>query len=86
MPKSSNGRYLRIIMQNSNKKEHPTDADALFLWKVLSAGEPLTNTLFSGLVFPVLSSLTDVSLVAELGHLLSLGEEFLGLVGISLLD
>ena len=32
-------------MQNSNKKEHPTDADALFLWKVLSAGEPLTSTL-----------------------------------------
>ena len=39
-----------------------------------------------GLVFPVLSSLTDVSLVAELGHLLGLGEEFLGLVRISLLN
>ena len=42
---------------------------------------------YSGiLIFPVLLRLADVSLVAELGHLLSLGEEFLGLVGISLLN
>ena len=31
-------------------------------------------------------ALADVSLVAQLGHLLGLGEEFLGLVGISLLN
>ena len=39
-----------------------------------------------GLVLPVLLRLADVALVANLGHLLSLGEKFLGLVGISLLD
>ena len=39
-----------------------------------------------GLILPVLLRLADVGLVAELSHLLSLGEEFLGLVGISLLD
>ena len=38
------------------------------------------------LLAPVLLGLTDVGLVAELGHALGLGEEFLGLVGISLLD
>ena len=38
-----------------------------------------------GLLLPILLSLADVGLVAELGHLLGLGEEFLGLVGISLL-
>ena len=38
------------------------------------------------LVLPILLSLTDVSLVAELSHLLGLGEELLGLVRISLLD
>ena len=38
------------------------------------------------LVAPVLGLLADVGLVAELGHLLSLGEEFLGLVGVGLLD
>ena len=38
------------------------------------------------LVLPVLLCLADVGLVADLGHLLGFGEEFLGLVGISLLD
>ena len=38
------------------------------------------------LVAPILLRLADVGLVAELGHLLGLGEEFLGLVRISLLD
>jgi len=38
------------------------------------------------LILPVLLRLADVSLVAELSHLLGLGEEFLGLVRISLLD
>ena len=38
-----------------------------------------------GLVLPVLLSLADVGLVAQLGHLLGLSEELLGLVGISLL-
>ena len=38
------------------------------------------------LVFPVLLRLADVSLVAELGHLLGLGEELLSLVRISLLN
>ena len=38
------------------------------------------------LLAPVLGLLADVGLVAELGHLLGLGEEFLGLVGISLLN
>ena len=51
----------------------------------VSAGEPLT-TRFQGLVLPVLLRLADVGLVAELGHLLRLGEEFLGLVGVGLLD
>ena len=44
----------------------------------------LQTTLF--LILPVLLRLADVGLVAELGHLLGLGEEFLGLVGIGLLD
>ena len=50
-----------------------------------------------GLLLPIFLRLADVGLVAELGHLLSLGErlrvgglrsgmELLGLVGISLLD
>ena len=43
---------------------------------------PRTFTLLAA----VLLGLADVGLVAELGHLLGLGEEFLGLVGISLLD
>ena len=38
------------------------------------------------LVAPILLRLADVGLVAELSHALSLGEELLGLVGISLLD
>ena len=38
------------------------------------------------LLSPIFLRLADVSLVAELGHLLGLGEELLGLVGISLLD
>ena len=42
--------------------------------------------LFRELVLPVLLRLADVGLVAQLGHLLGLGEELLGLVGISLLD
>ena len=35
---------------------------------------------------PVLLCLANVGLVAQLGHLLGFGEEFLGLVGIGLLD
>jgi len=38
------------------------------------------------LILPVLCCLTDVSLVADLCHLLGLGKELLGLVRISLLD
>ena len=44
----------------------------LFVWKVVS-GRTADHTFF--LVFPVLLRLADVGLVAELGHLLSLGEE-----------
>ena len=55
----------------------------LFVWKVVS-GRTADHTFF--LVFPVLLRLADVGLVAELGHLLGLGEELLGLVRISLLD
>ena len=39
-----------------------------------------------GLLLPVLLRLADVGLVANLGHLLSLSEELLCLVGISLLN
>ena len=38
------------------------------------------------LLAPVLLRLADVGLVAELGHALGLGEELLGLVGISFLE
>ena len=38
------------------------------------------------LIFPVLLRLADVSLVAELSHLLCLGKELLSLVRISLLN
>jgi len=38
-----------------------------------------------GLLYPVLLRFADVGLVAQMGHLLDLGEELLGLVGISLL-
>ena len=37
------------------------------------------------LLAPIFLRLANVGLVTELGHLLGLGEEFLGLVGISLL-
>ena len=53
---------------------------------LLGVGDDESPTTIQGLVFPVLLRLADVSLVAELSHLLSLGEEFLGLVRISLLD
>ena len=49
---------------------------------ISSFGRGLSLVLFA----PVLLRLADVGLVAELGHALSLGKEFLGLVGISLLD
>ena len=55
----------------------------LFVWKVVS-GRTADHTFF--LVFPVLLRLADVGLVADLGHLLGLGEEFLSLVRISLLN
>ena len=63
------------------KAAHPT-LDALF--DIRSRGyNPLQLLL---LVLPVLLRLADVSLVAELSHLLGLGEELLGLVRISLLN
>ena len=43
------------------------------------------NTLRELLVAPVLSSLADVRLITDLGHLLCLSEQLLGLVRISLL-
>ena len=49
-------------------------------------GNAQASLALRSLILPVLLRLADVSLVAELSHLLSLGEEFLGLVGISLLD
>ena len=48
----------------------------LFVWKVVS-GRTADHTFF--LVLPVLLRLADVGLVAQLSHLLSLGEELLGL-------
>ena len=48
-------------------------------------GNAQASLALRSLVLPVLLSLANVGLVAQLGHLLGLGEEFLGLVGISLL-
>ena len=56
----------------------------LLVMEGVSAAEPLSTLVL--LVAPVLLGLSDVSLVAELGHLLCLSEELLGLVRISLLD
>ena len=39
-----------------------------------------------GLILPIFLTLADVSLVAQLGHTLSLSEQLLGLVRISLLN
>ena len=49
-------------------------------------GNAQASLALRSLILPVLLRLADVSLVAELSHLLSLGEEFLGLVRISLLN
>ena len=49
-------------------------------------GNAQASLALRSLILPVLLRLADVGLVAELGHLLGLGEEFLGLVRISLLD
>ena len=72
--------HTDIIKSEHIKKEHPTfgcsfDIDRLGIVLNFSCG----------LLLPILLRLADVGLVAELGHLLGLGEEFLGLVGISLL-
>ena len=48
-------------------------------------GNAQASLALRSLILPVLLRLADVGLVAQLGHLLGLGEEFLGLVGISLL-
>ena len=50
--------------------------DAPFFMEGVSAGETLT-TRFQGLILPIFLRLADVSLVADLSHLLSLGEELL---------
>ncbi len=49
-------------------------------------GNAQASLALRSLILPVLLRLADVRLVAELGHLLGLSEELLGLVGISLLD
>ena len=56
-----------------------------FVMTARTFGNAQASLALRSLILPVLLRLTDVSLVAELGHLLGLGEEFLGLVGISLL-
>jgi len=48
-------------------------------------GNAQASLALRSLILPVLLRLADVGLVAQLGHLLGLGEELLGLVGISLL-
>ena len=76
---------MSVSLATNTKKRSILQTDAPFEYRV---GE---------LVLPVLLRLADVGLVAELGHLLGLGErlrvgdqrsgmEFLGLVGIGLLD
>ena len=62
-------------------KEHPIWM-LLWLWW---SGLQIPPTCL-GLLAPVLLRLADVGLVADLGHALGLGEEFLGLVGVGLLD
>ena len=57
-----------------------------FVMTARTFGNAQASLALRSLILPVLLRLADVSLVAELSHLLSLGEEFLGLVGISLLN
>ena len=49
-------------------------------------GNAQASLALRSLILPVLLSLADVSLVAQLGHTLSLSEQLLGLVRISLLN
>jgi len=56
-----------------------------FVMTARTFGNAQASLALHSLILPVLLRLADVSLVAELSHLLSLGKEFLGLVGISLL-
>ena len=71
------------IPYNYSEKISPPSYD--FVMTARTFGNAQASLALRSLVLPVLLSLADVGLVAELGHLLSLGEEFLGLVGISLL-
>ena len=48
-------------------------------------GNAQASLALRSLILPVLLRLADIGLVAQLSHLLGLGEELLGLVGISLL-
>ena len=49
-------------------------------------GNAQASLALRSLILPVLLRLADVSLVAQLGHLLCLSEQLLGLVRISLLN
>ena len=68
---------------SSNRKSSASDVDVLLDY---DGRDCKSLQLAIRLLAPVLLRLADVSLVANLGHALGLGEEFLGLVRISLLD
>ena len=57
-----------------------------FVMTARTFGNAQASLALRSLILPVLLRLADVSLVAELSHLLSLCEELLGLVRISLLN
>ena len=72
------------ITNPSNCRINPPSYDIIMT--VRTFGNAQASLALRSLILPVLLSLADVGLVADLGHALCLCEEFLGLVGISLLD
>ena len=64
----------------------PLSFTLLFMKEVPASYGYLHSFKHLVLLTPVLLRLADVALIANLGHLLGLGEELLGFVGISLLD
>ena len=70
------------ITNPSNCRINPPSYD--YVMTARTFGNAQASLALRSLILPVLLRLADVSLVAELSQLLSLGEELLGLIWISL--
>ena len=72
------------ITNPSNCRINPPSYD--YVMTARTFGNAQASLALRSLILPVLLRLADVSLVAQLGHTLSLSEQLLGLVRISLLN